>query len=65
MGTTITVMTNSQKRSVLVDSLYIRKSIIDPSADIVDGFPNTMPPSRDMLSDEEIGRVVTYLKSLK
>ncbi len=65
MGTTIAVMTNGQRRSLLVDSVYIRKSIIDPSADIVDGFPSTMPPSRDMLTDEEIGQLVTYLKSLK
>jgi cytochrome c oxidase subunit 2 len=65
MGSTVIVMTNGQNRSLVADEAYIRESIINPGKDVVDGFPNTMPPSRDMLSNEEIGQVIAYLKSLK
>jgi hypothetical protein len=31
----------------------------------VSGFPNTMPPSNDILSEAEIAQIVNYLKGLK
>jgi cytochrome c oxidase subunit 2 len=65
MGSTVAVMTNGQRRTLVADETYVRESIITPGKDIVDGFPNTMPPSRDMLSDQEIDQVIAYLKSLK
>jgi cytochrome c oxidase subunit 2 len=65
VGSTVQVKTAGQPRNVTADSLYIRESIISPAADVVEGFPNTMPPSRDVLSDEEIATIITYLKSVK
>jgi cytochrome c oxidase subunit 2 len=64
-GASVTVRTDGGVRSVVADSAYIYKSIISPGADIVDGFPNTMPPGRDAVSDEEITQIIKYLKTLK
>jgi cytochrome c oxidase subunit II len=64
-GSTVTVRTDGKLRSAVADSAYIYKSIIAPGADVVDGFPNTMPPGRDAVSDEEIAQIVNYLKTLK
>jgi cytochrome c oxidase subunit 2 len=64
-GASVTVRTDGGVRSVVADSAYIYKSIIIPGADIVDGFPNTMPPGRDAVSDEEITQIIKYLKTLK
>jgi cytochrome c oxidase subunit 2 len=64
-GSTVTVRTDGKVRSVVADSAYIYKSIITPGADVVDGFPNTMPSGRDVVSDEEIAQIVKYLKTLK
>jgi len=65
LGSNVHVHTGGQGRTLTADSTYIRESILDPSADIVDGYPNTMPPGKTALSDEEIGEVVTFLKTVK
>jgi cytochrome c oxidase subunit II len=49
--------------TVTVDENYIRESILDPQAKIVDGYPNSMPVTK--LSDREITGVIEYIKSLK
>lgn len=64
-GSPVTVITAGSRRTVMVDKEYLRRSILTPAADVVDGFPNTMPSGRDVLSDEEIGEIISYLKALK
>jgi cytochrome c oxidase subunit II len=49
--------------SALVDENYIRESILDPQAKIVDGYPNSMPVTK--LSDREITGIIEYIKTLK
>ena len=47
------------------DDTYLRESIVDPGAVVVDGFPNIMPQGFDAtLSSEEIDELIAYLKSL-
>jgi cytochrome c oxidase subunit 2 len=64
-GSKIIVSSSGLVRTVVADSAYIQKSIVDPGADVVSGFPNTMPPAKDILSDQEIAEIVNYLKGLK
>jgi cytochrome c oxidase subunit II len=64
-GSSVHVKTAGQSRTVVADSAFIRQSILDPGADVADGFPNTMPPGRSSLSDEEIGVVINFLKTVK
>jgi len=64
-GSTVSLMTGNQSRTVVADSAYIVESIIRPTADVTVGFPNTMPSGRDVLSDEEIAEIILYLKTLK
>ncbi|MEW5959892.1 MAG: cytochrome c [Chloroflexota bacterium] len=49
------------------DEAYIRESILDPNAVLVEGFPaDTMPPVwADELSDEQVDQLVAYLLTLK
>ena len=49
--------------TMTVDEAYIRESIANPMAKVVDGFPPIMPPLT--LSEEDIAGVVAYLQSLK
>ena len=61
-----TVLTNGQKRNVKIDDEYLKRSIIDPNADIVEGFfPDTMPSYRDKLSDKELKEIMIELDKLK
>lgn len=64
-GSTVLVSTAGVQRTIVADSSYIHKSIVDPGADVVSGFPNTMPPSKDILSEVEIAEIVHYLKGIK
>jgi mono/diheme cytochrome c family protein len=40
---------------------YVRESIEDPSAFIVQGFPNAMPAFKGRLTDEQVQALVDYL----
>ena len=46
---------------------FIRTSVIDPDADVTEGFPvGTMPNTfKDDLSEQEIDQLVKYLMTLK
>ena len=45
---------------------YIRQSIQQPGAFVVEGFPDVMPPGlRDQMSDEQFEALVQYLLSLR
>jgi cytochrome c oxidase subunit 2 len=62
-GKTVTVLTNGKERKVVAEEAYLRKSIIEPNADIVKGFPPIMPPEK--MADEELTALIDYIKSLK
>jgi cytochrome c oxidase subunit 2 len=64
-GSTENVVTDGVTRQVTVDEEYIRKSILDPSADLTEGYQDLMPPQRDLLTDEEIDAIIEVLKELK
>lgn len=51
--------------SVKVDENYIRESITDPQAKVVNGFTPSMPTYKGQLSDQELDALVEYIKSLK
>jgi cytochrome c oxidase subunit II len=65
LGSTVLITTDGQPRSIVADSAYIRKSILQPNADIVASYPSTMPSGRDILSDAEIDTIIAYLKTIK
>jgi cytochrome c oxidase subunit II len=64
-GSTVSVVTSGAQRTITADSAYINNSIVTPGADVVAGYPNTMPPSKDIVSASEISEIITYLKGLK
>ena len=52
-------------RSVTVDAEYVKKSMMDPAADVVKGFQPIMPPFQGVLSDKEVDALIAYIQSLK
>lgn len=48
-----------------VDENYVRKSILDPSFRIIDGYQPIMPSFQGQISDQEIDEIIAYIKSLK
>lgn len=59
-----TVVTGGKERSITVDEEYLRRSIREPSADIVKGFKPIMPAFTD-LSPQEMEALVAFVKGAR
>ena len=62
-GSQVKVTRAGQPAVVTADDAFLRESIVNPSATIVEGFPPIMPPSS--LPEEEMKAVLDYLKGVK
>jgi cytochrome c oxidase subunit II len=51
-------------RTVIADENYVRESILDPGAKIVNGFKPIMPTFQGLISEEQLSALVAYVKSL-
>ncbi len=51
-------------RTVTADENYLRESILNPGAKIVAGFKPIMPSFQGQVSEESLGALVAYIKSL-
>ncbi len=51
-------------RTLTVDENYIRESILEPGAKVVQGFKPIMPTFQGQVSDEQLNALVDYVKSL-
>jgi len=51
--------------SVVVDENYMRESMLEPQAKIVEGFNPVMPTYAGRLSDKDITGLIEYIKTLK
>jgi cytochrome c oxidase subunit 2 len=59
------VVTGGQDREIVVDDQYIKTSIYEPNADIVKGYNQGLMISyKELISEEEIGQIIEYLKTL-
>jgi cytochrome c oxidase subunit 2 len=64
-GKTVMVLTEGKERQVKADEVYLRKSLLEPNADIVKGFPPIMPSQKGLLTERETNEIIQYLKGLK
>ena len=59
------VTRNGADVTITVNDDYIKKSIYDPNADIVKGYPKGLMQSyKGKISEEDIEKIIEYLKSL-
>ena len=61
-GKTVTLQSGD---SIRVDEGYIRESILNPQAKIVQGYQPVMPTYQGLLSEEDVMRLIAYVKSLR
>jgi len=50
--------------SVVADEVYLRESILYPSAKIVMGYPPIMPTYKGQVTEEQLLQLIAYIKSL-
>jgi cytochrome c1 len=58
-GSTVTLADGS---TVVADDAYLRRAITDPSAEIVAGFQDGMPPKP--VTDAQLDQLIAFLKTL-
>lgn len=64
-GHKATVKTSGKDREITVNEEYIKRSILEPQADIVKGFESAQMVSyKGQLSDDEIKEITEYIKSI-
>lgn len=63
-GRQTTVVSDGRERTLTADADYVLKSIRQPNADVVKGFPAIMPPF-DHLPEEELEELVEYIGELR
>ncbi len=51
-------------QTVLTDEAYLRESITNPQAQLVEGYPPIMPTFQGLISEEGLLQLVAYIKSL-
>jgi cytochrome c oxidase subunit 2 len=59
-----TPVTLTSGRSVVVDEGYVRESILNPKAKIVQGWQPIMPTYQGQVSEEQLNELVVYIKNL-
>jgi cytochrome c oxidase subunit 2 len=64
-GKTVNVLKEGQEQKVQADDAYLKRSLIEPNAEIVKGFPPIMPSQKGLISEEEINELVRYMRELK
>ncbi|MEI6433828.1 MAG: cytochrome c oxidase subunit II [Bacteroidota bacterium] len=65
-GKTEKVISNGNERTVTVDDEYLKISVFDPDKDVVVGFQKgIMKTYKGIVSDEEMSKVIEYLKTIK
>ena len=50
---------------VLADEGYLRRSILEPQAQLVKGYAPAMPPFAGRINDKDLSDLIAYLKSLR
>ncbi len=60
------VTTGKEKREIVVDEEYVKRSIYDPNADLVEGYGKGLMLSYEgQLSEDDVGNIIEYLKTVK
>jgi cytochrome c oxidase subunit 2 len=63
-GTKRRVIEEGIEKEVVADDAYLRESILNPSKQIVVGYPPLMPTFQGQLTEEQILDLIAYIKSL-
>jgi cytochrome c oxidase subunit 2 len=59
-GHQVTIVSNGVERTISFDAPYLRRSLLEPNADIVKGYPPIMPKF-PQLTEEEIEEIIEAL----
>lgn len=58
------VRVNGAVQEIVVDENYIRESIYEPAAKLVEGYPNQMVSYQGQIDEQELSEIIAYIKSI-
>jgi cytochrome c oxidase subunit 2 len=61
-GRQTTVVTDGRERTLTVDDGYIEKSIRQPQADLVEGYPPVMPTYEGKIPEHDLEEIIEYFR---
>lgn len=64
MGSKHFVMTGAERREITVDEAYLRRSIVQPAADIAEGYQPLMPDLTAAMQPGQLDALVAYIMTL-
>lgn len=65
-GKEIKVITDGKERTVTVDDAYLKTSVYEPDKDLVPGYQKgIMKTYKGIVTDDEMNKIIEYLKSIK
>ena len=65
-GRKVKVTVNGSLKEILTDEDYLKRAILEPDTEIVDGYSGGMMSSyKDIISAEDIDKIINYFKSGK
>jgi cytochrome c oxidase subunit 2 len=62
-GRPVIVVTGGKERTMTVDETYLRQCILEPSTNMVKGFPPVMPSFAGALKDSEVSAMISFIRS--
>jgi len=63
-GRRVDVVSGGQEQTLMTDADYLRRSILEPNDEIVEGYPPAMPSYAGRIPDEELTAIIDHLMSL-
>ena len=54
----------TEGRTVLADEAFIKESILEPNATVIEGYQPVMTPYAGILGDREIEAIIEFLKTI-
>jgi cytochrome c oxidase subunit II len=63
-GRPVPIQEGREARFVTADAAYIRDSILLPKAQVVAGYEPVMPSYKDLISEQDLLKIIAYIKSL-
>lgn len=63
-GRTSKVKVDGTLKDIVVDEAYLKRAILEPNKEIVDGYAGIMSSYKGVLSDEDISSLIEYFKEL-
>jgi cytochrome c oxidase subunit II len=62
-GRKVKVETGKTEHTVVSDEAYLKRAIVEPGADVVEGYPAIMPPFAGVLTEEEVRLLVDFFRT--